>query len=149
MSNPAKGSYEFLDDIAIADVAFRAWGPDLDSLFARAAEAITAVMVDDSSSVRASERRTVALAEEDAEMLLFELLQALIYYKDAEELLLLPEAIHVRERGGGFSLEATLVGEPIDRARHPLNADVKAVTLHRFSVQPADDGWAATVVLDV
>jgi len=27
--------------------------------------------------------------------------------------------------------------------------DVKAVTLHRFSVESADDGWEAFVILDI
>ena len=40
-------------------------------------------------------------------------------------------------------------GEGIDRQRHPLLVDVKAVTLHRFRVALEDGAWRATVVLDV
>ena len=43
-------------------------------------------------------------------------------------------------------------GEEIDRERHSLRNDVKAVTMHMFEVKnPAGRGarWEATVVLDI
>jgi SHS2 domain-containing protein len=43
-----------------------------------------------------------------------------------------------------------LQGEAIDRDRHDLANDVKAVTLHQLSVQRTSGGsWEARVVLDV
>jgi len=46
-------------------------------------------------------------------------------------------------------LVATLRGERIDPDRHGLRADVKAVTLHGFSLVRRGSGWEATVVLDI
>lgn len=149
MSEPNGPGWEFLEDVAIADVAFLAYGEDLETLFHNAAEATTAVMVDDTATVAARERREVALVEEDVEMLLFDFLQELIYYKDAEELLLRPEHVEIREGESGYRLAAVLAGEHLDRERHPLNADVKAVTMHRFAVCRTDDGYEASVVLDI
>ena len=40
-------------------------------------------------------------------------------------------------------------GEPIDPQRHRLRVDVKAVTLHRFSIEKTAQGWEATVILDI
>jgi Archease protein family (MTH1598/TM1083) len=40
-------------------------------------------------------------------------------------------------------------GEEIDPEKQELLADVKAVSLHHFSVGKATDGWKATVVIDV
>jgi SHS2 domain-containing protein len=37
----------------------------------------------------------------------------------------------------------------LDDARHHQRADVKAVTLHGFSVRKRDDGWKAKVLLDI
>lgn len=144
----AGAGYEFLDDVAIADAAVRAWGPDPEAVFVQAARATIELMLDDLTTLCARERREVSLHENDLEMLLFELLQEQIYYKDSEELLLLPERLRI-ERGPPWQLHATLAGETIDRHRHALNADVKAVTLHRFSLRPTDSGWEASVVLDI
>ena len=43
-------------------------------------------------------------------------------------------------------------GEEIDRERHALRNDVKAVTMHMFGVKKArgkGGRWEATVVLDI
>ena len=40
-------------------------------------------------------------------------------------------------------------GEAIDPGRHRLRVDVKAVTLHGFSVQSTTDGWEAGVILEI
>ena len=83
-------------------------------------------------------------------MLLFDFLNELIFYKDARRLLLLPAQVTITgSRATGYSLQARLQGVEIDAARHRLNTDVKAVTMHRFSVTPVAEGWQATVVLDV
>ena len=141
--------YRYLDDVAIADIAFQAWGSDLDRLFYQAARATAEIMVDDLGTVRREVRRSVDLAARDPEMALFDLLQELVYYKDAESLILVPESVTVTEGPDEVRVQADLVGEPFDPARHPLNADVKAVTLHRFSVRRTGDAWGAEVVLDI
>lgn len=141
--------YEFAEGIAIADVAFRAYGPHLEAVFEQAARATLAVMVDDLDRIAFTERRDVVLTANDAELLLFDFLQELIYYKDAEELLLLPESVEIDETAHGCELRARLGGEPIDRERHPLNADVKAVTMHRFALRRRPERAEATVVLDI
>jgi len=49
-------------------------------------------------------------------------------------------------------LKATVTGEQLDATRHQQRADVKAVTLHGFSVEkrdPPEAGWKAKVLLDI
>ena len=141
--------YQFLEDIAIADVAFEAYGADLSDLFTKAARATTEVMLDNPVDLVPREHRIVGLEDEEVDMLLFDFLQTVIYYKDAERLLLLPESVEVYPEAQGFRLQAELCGEPIDPPRHQLSADVKAVALYRFQVEQTDTGWKATVILDV
>lgn len=148
MPEPADG-HEFVDDVAIADVAFRAWGPSLEAVFRSAGRAVIAVMVDDPHSVRAAERRSVALQGHDVELLLLDYLQELVFRKDAEQLFLLPDALEIVEAGRAYRLTGELVGERIDPARHPINADVKAITLHRFRLYRDGGLWYAEVVVDV
>jgi len=142
-------SYRYLDDIAIADVAFEARAKTREDLFAEAADALTNVMVEDVKSVRPGERRDFHIEAGDLERLLFEYLQTIIFYKDAEQLLLRVSRVSITQEDSSLSLDAQAVGEKISRNRHRLLADVKAVTLHRFRVAETPEGWKATVVLDI
>ena len=140
---------EYLEEITKADIAFRAWGRTVEEIFAAAADAVTNAMVDDLNSVRPLDERRVALENNRLEMLLFDFMQELIFYKDADLLLLRPTEIAIADSGRSFSLRALLKGEPIDPARHALQVDVKAVTMHCYSLIQTADGWECLVVLDV
>jgi len=141
--------YEYLPDIAIADIAFQARGRTIEELFVAAAEATTNVMVDDLSTIKNREELRLDLSQEALDLLLFDFLNELVYLKDVRQLLLLAKNLRISEAGSHFNLHATLYGEQLDPARHPLNADVKAVTLHRLQVAKTVEGWEATVVLDI
>ena len=141
--------YRYLEDIAIADVAFEAWGDTREEMFVAAADAAMNVMVADLNTIASTENRPLQVAAEEIDMLLFELLQELIFYKDAERLLLRVPAVVIEEREGRFLLTAEAYGEEIDPEKHDLIVDVKAVTLHRFRVEPTPRGWEAFVILDI
>jgi SHS2 domain-containing protein len=141
--------YQYLPDIAIADVAFEAWADTSEGLFIAAADATMNVMVGDLSSIAKCEERALRVEEAELDMLLFQLLQELIFYKDAEQLLLRIKEIRIRQLEDRFVLEANACGEKLDPSRHDLVVDVKAVTLHRFHVEQMAQGWKATVILDI
>ena len=82
-------------------------------------------------------------------MLLFELLQEVIYYKDAEQLLLRIKDMTITRLAGAYMLRAVGTGERLDPLRHEQRADVKAVTLHHFKVEKTGGRWKALVILDV
>jgi SHS2 domain-containing protein len=143
--------YHFLEDVAIADVCFEVHAASLPELFRDAAEALMKVQVDNLGEVGRGQVVKIELADEALDMLLYYFLQELIYYKDAQRLLLLVEVVDIEEGADGvFRLSAEAAGEEIDPERHILNADVKAVTMHRFEVTHTHEGaWRATVVLDI
>jgi len=141
--------YKFLDDLTTADVAFEVTGSELEEVFLAAAEATANTMVDCLESVAKVVARDVSLECAELDLLLFNYLQEVIYYKDAEALLLLPEGIEIRKSENGFALRSTFKGEEIDAERHEQRADVKAVTLHQFELKKTSDGWKALVILDV
>ena len=141
------GAYRFLEDVAIADVAFEAWGADLAELLAAAGEATFAVMVD-LAAVPAELSHRVRLEADDPEALLFAWLEELIYRKDVESAVFSRFAVTVTE-GPPLTLEATCTGAPIRRDGMPMRADVKAVTYHLFAVDRGGDGWRVRVVLDI
>jgi SHS2 domain-containing protein len=141
--------YRYLEDIAIADVAFEATGKTLEEVFASAAAATTHVMIEEPERLERKQTVHVKLANEEVDMLLFDFLGELVYYKDAKKLLLRVDEIKITAGDSGYSLEASLSGEELDPLKHPLGADVKAVTLHRFSLERSGEGWKATAVLDI
>lgn len=141
--------YEFLEDIAIADIAFHAWGPNLETVFTAAGDAVVNTMIDNLGAIALQETRTVTLENEALDMLLFNFLQEFIYYKDSQRLLLRTQQVQITPSSRDYWLKATLQGEALDPDRHHQRVDVKAVTLHRFQLQSTPEGWKATVILDI
>jgi SHS2 domain-containing protein len=142
-------SYHFLEEIGTADIAFEATGRDLAELFSAAADATMNVMIDNLDAIEPRETRHIELSNDKIDMLLFDFLQELIYFKDAERLLLRVREVHIEEKEEEYFLKGKAAGETLDAARHHQRADVKAVTLHDFSVEKADGGWKARVLLDI
>ena len=135
-----------LPKVALADVAFRAAAPSPSSLFEVCAGALTDVMVD-RRSLRLGVARELDLKAEDMDGLLYDFLTQLIIMKDVDSLLFKRFAVKVTR--DGRSLSCRLEGEPIDRERHDLRNDVKAVTMYMFGVKKKGERWTATVVLDI
>ena len=141
--------YHYLEDIGTADIAFEATGRDLPELFIAAADATMNVMIDNLDAIESAETRQIELSNDTIEMLLFDFLQELIYFKDARRLLLQAREMQIDQKGEAYFLKAKVAGEQLDATRHQQRVDVKAVTLHGFSVQKHDSGWRARVLLDI
>ena len=141
--------YRYLEEIGTADIAFEATGHDLAELFSDAADATINVMIDNIEAIQPRETRQIELSNDKLDMLLFDLLQELIFLKDAERLLLRIREVQIDDRDKMFLVKATAEGETLDPERHHQRADVKAVTLHNFTVEQTDGGWKARVLLDI
>jgi SHS2 domain-containing protein len=141
--------YRFVEDIAIADVAFEAWGKTREEMFSAAASALLNVMVAEPGSVMDLEEVEIELGNRCLDLLLFDLLNEILFYKDSRLLLLRMKSANITLADDTYILDAVLSGERIDSARHPLSVDVKAVTLHRFKVEETAEGWRSEVVLDI
>lgn len=139
-------SYRFLPNVALADVAFAARGDSPEKLFEACARALTDVMVDP-RSLRGQVERRIELQASDVDGLLYDFLTQLIVLKDVESLLF--RRFEVRLSRNLRSLVCHASGEPINRDRHRLRNDVKAVTMHMFGVTREQRIWKATVVLDI
>src|SRR5262249_1025066 len=125
-----------------ADLGLRVQAPDLDTLFAEAARALLAAIVEDPATVTPAEERPIEIAGRDREYLLFDWLKKLLYLFDVEQMLFCRCDVHVGEDG----LRATLAGEKLDRSRHDLCHEVKAITYHALKVEETDNGWLAEVI---
>ena len=141
--------FRFLEDIVTADVAFESWGATREEVFSSCAAALLATMVEESEEVARSKEIQIHLEHEELDLLLFALLNELVFHKDAHKLLLHVDNVVITERDGMFHLETVARGEEIAPDRHKLLVDVKAITLHRFALVQNDNLWKATVVVDV
>ena len=138
--------FRFLPDIALADIAFEAESDSVNGLFESSALAVSDIMVD-LETLRSGTTKKVRISSEDLDRLLYDFLTEIIVVKDVDSLLF--REVKVEVAADQKSLEATMKGEPIDRDRHLLRNDVKAVTMHMFGVRHEVGLWKATVVLDI
>ena len=138
--------FRFLPDVALADIAFEAESDSVNGLFETCALAIEDIMVDP-ETLRNTSERTLSVESESLDRLLYDFMTELIVIKDVDSLLFGKVRADVSK--DGTSLRAVLAGEPIDRERHRLRNDVKAVTMHLFGIKHEGGYWKTTVVLDI
>jgi SHS2 domain-containing protein len=128
-----------------ADLGLRIRAGDLDTLFVEAAQCLFGAIVEDLATVRPVQKIDVQLAGVELDFLLFDWLRELLYHFDAEHLLFGKFEAHVTDAG----LTASAWGEPLDRARHNLEHEVKAVTYHGLRVEKTGNEWEAEVIVDI
>jgi len=141
--------YRYLEDVAIADVAFEAEGKTLGELLESAGLAMTDTMVRNMEEMGRTVIKCFDVEAAEPEMLLFRFLQDLIFYKDAELLLFNKFELDVEEGINAWHLHVRAFGEELSQEKHELLADVKAVSMHNFSVRRTPSGWRAEVIIDV
>jgi SHS2 domain-containing protein len=130
-----------------ADVGLRVRASTLDDLFRTAAEGLMDYVVTNRAEVRPSEEETIALRADSTEELLADWLGELIFRVETRHHLF--ARFDVRVAPDGLSMEADLAGEPIDRDRHVLDHEVKAVTRHGMTLEKRPEGWEAELILDI
>jgi SHS2 domain-containing protein len=136
--------FEFID-ITTSDVAYRAYGKDLGELFSNAAIAMFEVMIK-VEDLEEKISRKVEVDGHDFESLMFNWLNELLYYVDAENLAFKSFDVRVDEKN--FSLKAVCRGEEIDREKHETKTVVKSATYHKLEITK-NDYWTAQVILDI
>ena len=141
-------SFRFLDDIAVADLAFKAEGDSVAELFRAATEALLETLAE-TSTVAVTWERTIEHASGELDELLFEWLSDLVYWKDAAGVVFHDADLSVIHDGATWMLAAVLRGAPVDRATQTLHHDVKGVTKHLYEVKQQGMHWYAQVVVDV
>lgn len=138
--------YKFLEDVAIADIAFIAYGKDLNKLFENTALALSDCMVN-LKGLKNKIKKEISLKSDKLDILLYDFLSELIFIKDTDGLLFSKYKVNIDEKN--ISLRAICQGEQIDRQRHELRNDVKAVTMHLFEIKKLNGKYSCTIVVDI
>jgi len=135
--------YETFDHTA--DLGLRIRAKSLNELFAEAGKALISVLVENAEAIEPKEKTTVSITGADREYLLFDWLKELLYRFEVEHRLYGRFDVTVGDTG----LEAVLHGEVLDRSRHELGHEGKAITYHELRVVQENGGWLAEVIVDI
>lgn len=141
-------SLHFLDDVALADLAFDAEGDSVPEVFEAASNAVMEAMAD-TKTVGATWERDVEHMESDLGELLFDWLSDFVYWKDAAGVVFSRGKVSLIRDGDKWKLTGTLIGEPVNQATQMLRNDVKGVTKHLYRLRQDNGRWRVRVVLDV
>lgn len=128
-----------------ADVGLCGYGPTLAAAFEQTALAMTAAITDP-AQVQPRQSVRVECEAPDAELLLIDWLNALIFEMATGNLLFGRFEVHI----DGNRLSGTAWGESVSRERHEPTVEVKGATYTALEVGRKDDGkWVARCVVDV
>ncbi len=139
-------SYTFHDHTA--DVLFTARAPTIEQLFEQCALAVEDTQVN-VAFVKPKREITITARNSTLEKLLFDFLDDLLYYKDAESLIFSKFNVTIKEENNEFFMTCKAYGDILDHIKHQAKVDVKAITMHMFEVKKTEQGWKAKVLLDI
>lgn len=137
--------YQFLEDVTRADCAFESSGKTLSELFTSSATAVLDTMAN-TKTIKPIKTFTITKQEKTVEKLLFEFLEEIIFLKDRDAVVFCDITAHVDEKK--LSVTAELRGDSINSELQELHQDIKAVTMHYYTVVK-EKTWKARVVLDL
>ncbi|MEE9259148.1 MAG: archease [Nitrospinaceae bacterium] len=128
-----------------ADMGVRGYGPTQEKAFEQAALAMTAV-ISDLEKIRQDEVVEVACEAPEADFLLTDWLNALIYEMAVRKMLFSRFEVALE----GERLRGKAWGEPVDVERHQPAVEIKGATYTELAVrQDPETGWLAQCVVDV
>ncbi len=135
--------YETFDHTA--DIGIRVRAAELNELFADAARGLFAAIVANLDDVLPVQQISFRVSGDRLDDLLFDWLAELLYTFDTRRLVFSDFHAEVVDNG----LTATARGEPMDRSRHEMDMEVKAITYHGLKVERQGDGWLAEFIVDI
>jgi len=142
-------TFQLLDDVATADLAFDAMGDSLQELFQGATNAVIEAMANP-QTIGSTWQHVIEKTDHEPSALLFDWLSDLVYWKDAAGVVFSKVTVSLRHQDDGiWKLEGVLYGAPVDGSTQELRDDVKGVTKHLYRVVQERGQWTARVVLDV
>ncbi|MBI2541463.1 archease [Candidatus Woesearchaeota archaeon] len=145
--NNDRTKYRFLEDVAIADIAFEAYGKTLNELFENAASAIFELSAD-VETIDAVKKVEFELENVKLDNLLYDFLSEILFLKDSKYMVF--KNVHVAiSEGKKNCLKAVLEGDRINPEVQHLENDIKAITMHMFELKKEKNGYKATVVVDI
>ena len=131
-----------------ADLGVEAKGKSLEEAFKEGAKGLYNIMVD-IDKVDKKEKIEFEIEGEDLEELLYNFLNELLFYTDVENLVFSDFDIKIEKDNNGYRLKCIAYGEKINKEKHNIKEEVKAVTYHMMEVKQEEDGWKIRYIVDL
>lgn len=128
-----------------ADIGMRVRAATSAALIESAIVGLRTLLVGD-SEVGSNDTRTIDIRGVEADLLLFDALNEVLFAFETEGFL--PAAAFVMKVEGD-NWRIAMLGEAFDADRHTRHHEVKAVTYHGLSVNQSENGWCAEVIFDI
>ena len=135
--------YRLIDHVA--DLGMEVRAPTLEGLFVESARALFDIL-GTLDTTRATIVETLDLDGEDLEEVFHGWLSELLFLSAARETVFSEFRVLTLD---AKHLKAEAAGERIDRNRHAIEREIKAITFHGLEVVEEDGGWRANVIFDV
>jgi SHS2 domain-containing protein len=142
------GTFRFLEEIALADLAFEAEGETVEEVFRGATQALLESIANP-ATVSGGWERAIERTDADQSALLFDWLSEIVFWKDAAGVVYREAPLTLTRERDIWLLRARLIGAIVDHRTQELHADVKGVTKHLYELKQAGGCWKVRVVLDV
>jgi SHS2 domain-containing protein len=127
-----------------ADIGVTVWGNSLKELFLHAACAMYDI-VTDIGTVRHEIYLPVSIEASDKDELLRNWLSELLHYLHIKDTLF--SAFEITTLNNNC-IESVVSGEKIDRSRHVLKHEIKAVTFHNLHIMQTKSGFQTDIIFD-
>jgi SHS2 domain-containing protein len=137
------GYYKQLDHAA--DVGIMVWGDGMKSLFINSARAMYD-MITDIRAIKPVVSFHVQATGMDMEELLKNWLSELLYYFHTKDILLVD--FDIKDISGN-NIVSSVSGEGIDRKRHILKREIKAVTYHNLKIAKKGNRFQTDIIFDI
>ena len=131
-----------------ADLGVEAKGKSLEEAFKEGAKGLYNIMVD-IDKVDKKEKIEFEIEGEDLEELLYNFLNELLFYTDVENLVFSDFDVKIEKDNNGYKLKCIAYGEKINKEKHNIKEEVKAVTYHMMEVKQEEDGWKIRYIVDL
>ena len=142
--------YIFLEDIALADIAYEAYGKNLNEVFKNSALAIFELSAE-VKTINPKKKLEIKLEHEKLDNLLCDFLSEILFLKDSKYMVFRNVKVKIKEdkKKNKFQLSATLEGDKINSEKQHLENDIKAITMHMFYLNKVKNGYKARIVVDI
>ncbi len=137
--------YRFLEHTA--DAKFQAYGKTLEEAFSNAALALTDIVVEQ-KDVESVLQKKIEIESETKESLLYDFLEKLLYFIDAEHFIIANIVSLNIKKGVKYKLTATLAGD-LGIEKYEFKTAVKAMTYNEMIIQDKPGNSMVQVVLDL
>ena len=134
--------FEVIDHTA--DIGIIARGKDLPTLFSNAAAGMLSLLID-VDTLRQNITREIMLESEDAESLLVQWLNELLYIIYTEKMVLFKFDIVI----DGNRLTARCAGQELEPEDHRIRREIKAATYHDLEIGQRDGGYRVKIIFDI